>query len=56
MKECEGNMKELLSPYMGRGTWKNLELVPLGGVEGVAKYELREGVGERKDVKQVKTN
>jgi len=24
-------MKELLSPYTGRGTWKNFELVSLGG-------------------------
>ena len=23
-------MRESLSPYMGRGTWKNVELVPLG--------------------------
>ena len=32
-------MKELLSPYIGRGTWKNFKLIPLGR-EGVAKYEL----------------
>ena len=30
----EGNMKELLYPYMDPGTWKNSELVPLGGVGG----------------------
>jgi len=46
-------MKELLSPYIDRGTWKNFELVPLGGGgEGVVKYEFR-GVGENKDMKHV---
>jgi len=31
MKKYEGNMKELLSPYIGRGTWKNFKPVfPLG--------------------------
>ena len=40
MKEYEG----ILSPYIGRGTWKNFELVPLGGGGGV---------GERKDMKHV---
>ena len=39
---------------MGRGTWKNSELVYLrGGGEGAsAKYEL--GVDEREDMKNVK--
>ena len=45
-------MKELLSPYIGRGTWRNFEVVSLGG--GVAKYEFGGGVGERKDMKHVK--
>ena len=47
-------MKELLSPYMGRGTWKNFELLPLDRRGGVAKYELGGGgVGERKDMNHV---
>jgi len=37
-QEYEENMKELPTPYMGRGTWKNSEFVPLGGG---AKYEFR---------------
>ena len=36
----EENMKESLSPYIGRGTWKNFKLVLLGGGGGAAKYEL----------------
>ena len=28
MKIYEENMKKLLSPYIGRGTWKNFKLVP----------------------------
>ena len=37
-------------PCIDRGTWKNFELVPLGGGWGVAKYELK-GVEKRKDMK-----
>ena len=36
-------MKELLSSYMSRGTYKNFELVLLGGGGGVEKYEFRRG-------------
>ena len=45
-------MKEILSPYIDRVTWKNFELVPLGGGR-VAKYEFGGGVGENKDMKHV---
>ena len=45
-------MKELLSTYIDRGTWKNFELVPLGGGGRVAKYEIG-GIGENKDMKYV---
>jgi len=38
---------------MGRGTWKNSELAPLGGMGGVAEYEFGGGVGDRKDMKHV---
>ena len=38
-EEIWRNKKELLSPYIGRGTWKNFKLVPLGQ-GGFAKYEL----------------
>mgnify|MGYP000887151603 CR=1 FL=1 len=45
-------MKELLSPYIDCGSWKNLELVPLGE-GGVPKYELEGRVGEREDMEHV---
>ena len=47
-------MKELLYPYIGRGTSKNFKLVPLGGGgEGCRKIRVWGGVGERKDMKHV---
>ena len=33
----EENMKESLSPYIGRGTWKNFKLVPPAEWEGCCK-------------------
>ena len=47
------NMKYLLSPYIDRGTWKNFELVPLGGGGGVRKIRVAGEVGENKDMKHV---
>ena len=40
-------MKEILSPYIGRGTCKNFK-------GDVAKHELGGGIGEGKDMKHVK--
>ena len=46
-------MKELLSPYIGRGTWKNFNLVPLGGGGACpAKYEF----GGRREVDNFSRN
>ena len=47
MKEYEG----ILSPYIGRGTWKNFKPIPLGGSGG--KNTIGEGIGKRKDMKHV---
>ena len=49
MKKYEENTKKyegILSPYTGRGTWKNFKRARLG--EGVAKYEL--GVGWAREI------
>jgi len=46
-------MKELLSPYMDRGTWENLELIPLDGGGKVRKIRVK-GVGKNKAMKHVK--
>ena len=49
-EENRRNMKELLSPHMDCGTWKNSEL-PRG--EGSENTSLG-GIGEKKDMKHVK--
>ena len=45
-------MKELLSPYIDRKTWKSFEPFPLDG-GGIVKYEFGREVGENKDMKHV---
>ena len=45
-------MKELLSPYIGRGTWENFKLVPRAW-GGVHTKPVWGGGGERKDMKHV---
>ena len=51
MKKYEGNMKD--SVYMGRGTWKNFDLILLSGWGGGGSQFPGLGVPQRKDMKHV---